>query len=421
MVQLQIINKILDSKNYSMLRLNEVDRSYFPEYQDEIAFIENHIQQFGNVPDKETFGAEFEDFEFISVEESDEYLISTLKEEYLYAKAVPVLQTMADKLQTDSNEAVAFLKEELPNLQVNSFVKGTDIISQAEDRYSEYQDIKNDREKFFMESGFKELDEITGGFHRGEELVVLFARTGIGKTWVAMKMAEHHWKLNKRVGLLEPEMSANKIGYRFDTLNKNISSRALMLGNDIAGYERYINNLKSNKTPFFVTHPRDFSNRVYVSKLKQWCETNKLDVLYVDGISYLQDERAEKGDSITNKLTDISEDLMQLSIDLKIPVIVVVQSNRVGSRDEDLDLENIRDSDGIAFNSSLVISIQQKQEGLQLKINKARNSRVGDKLVYLWEADKGTFQYIPQPDRGKQDEKKAENLRRKFENEDERY
>ena len=57
----------------------------------------------------------------------------------------------------------------------------------------------------FIETGFKELDDVLGGFHLGEELVVIFARTGQGKTWVSLKMLEHIWKMNKRVGLLEPE------------------------------------------------------------------------------------------------------------------------------------------------------------------------------------------------------------------------
>ena len=140
---------------------------------------------------------------------------------------------------------------------------------------------------------------------------------------------------------------------------------------------------------------------------------NNLDILAVDCISYLQDERKRSGDNKTTQLTNISEDLMQLSIDLKIPVLVVVQSNRMGTQQEDLELENIRDSDGIAYNASIVLSVQQKEEGLQISTKKVRNANNNVKLVYLWDADKGTFDYIPQEDR-KGDEEKAEDLRRRY-------
>ena len=105
---------------------------------------------------------------------------------------------------------------------------------------------------------------------------------------------------------------------------------------------------------------------------------------------------------------------MQLSIDLGIPILVVVQSNRAGTQNEDLELENIRDSDGIAYNASVVLSIQQKEVGLQIQNVKSRNARVGLKWVYLWDTDKGTFEYIPQPEKGEKDEEKAQELRRRY-------
>ena len=67
-----------------------------------------------------------------------------------------------------------------------------------------------------------------------------------------------------------------------------------------------------------------------------------------------------------------------------------------------------------AINASTVIAIQQKQEGLQLKLVKSRNAKMGTKLIYMWDADVGTFEYIPQPARGEEDEEKAEDLRRRY-------
>jgi replicative DNA helicase len=415
MVELQLINKVLADRSDGILKLNGITKEYFIQYQEEYNWIENHKDDFGNIPDTESFLSQFPDFEIINVQESNEYLVSTFREEYLYSLSVPVITKLAELLQTDSYAAVDYLREKLPELTIPELRTGTDIISAANERLNEYKDVQEHREQRFIETGFKELDEVITGFHTGEELVVLFARTGQGKSWVLIKMLEHAWKMKKRVGLVEPEMSANKTGYRFDTVNNHISNTSLIRGDEIRGYEKYIQNLQNAEVPFYVTHPKDFQRKITVSKLRSFCESNKIDILAVDGISYLTDQRKEKGDNRTTQLTNISEDLMDLSIDLGIPILVVCQSNREGAKEDDLKLENIRDSDGIAYNASIVISVQQKEPGLQLVLNKSRNTRIGTKLTYLWDIDTGQFDYIPSDESGIDDEEQARDLRRRYE------
>lgn len=421
MIELQILNKILKEKSDSILTLNDITGEFFHKYKEEFDYIENHKKEYGNIPDTETFLAAFPEFDVLQVAESNEYLINELREQHLYSISVPVIQKLADLMQTNSYEAVEYLKSNIDSLKVDGVVKGSDIISQAGERLEIYNETKENKETHFIETGFKELDDVLGGFHLGEELVVIFARTGQGKTWVSLKMLEHIWKMNKRVGLLEPEMSAIRTGYRFDTLHKHISNTNLIRGEEVKGYERYINELKEKEVPFFVAHPKDFQRKVTVSKLRSWVESNNIEVLAIDGISYLTDERKQKGDSRTVQLTNISEDLMDLSEDLGVPVIVVCQSNREGARNEDLEIENIRDSDGIAYNASIVLAIQQKEVGLQLLVKKSRNSSTNAKLTYVWDADVGKFEYVASTDSGIDDTEKAEAVRRKFDNDDEGF
>lgn len=403
------------------MTLNNIDNDYFHQYREEIDYIQKHKQEYGNIPDAETFLSKFPEFDLINVNESTEYLVNTFREEHLYSLSVPVITKLSELMQTDSYEAVDYLKSQIDNLKIVGSTKGVDIISQARQRLQTYQETRENKSTHFIPTGFEELDDVIGGIHKGEELVVIFARTGQGKTWVQLKILEHMWKMNQRIGLLEPEMSADKTGYRFDTIHKHISNSSLIRGEDIKGYERYIHSLEEKQVPFFVAHPRDFQRKVTVSKLKSWVESNRIDVLAIDGISYLTDERKERGDSRTVQLTNISEDLMDLSIDLGVPVIVVCQSNREGARNEDLELENIRDSDGIAYNASIVIAVQQKEPGLQLSLKKSRNSSNSAKLTYLWDADIGKFEYIPSDESGVDDDEKAEEIRRRYTDESEEF
>ena len=418
MVELQVLSKVLKEQSFSLITLNNITDDYFITYPTEYQFIKNHFIEFGNVPDKETFLSNFPNFVIVDVTESDSYLVRTFSEEYLYSQTVPVINKLAEIIQSDSNAAVEYLQSQLPRLTLQTGVIGTNIIADAETRYNEWVDRCKHPEHYFIQTGFQELDEIVGGWQCGEEFAVLFARTGEGKSWILIKSLEHAWKMGKRVGLIEPEMSAIKTGYRFDTLNGNMSNLGLVRGQDVSMYDQYIDFLKVKENPFVVAHPKDFRRQITVSKLKAFCEVHKLDILGIDGISYLTDERKQRGDNRTTALTNISEDIMDLSIQLGIPILVVCQSNREGAKDNDTapGLENIRDSDGIAYNASTVISAKQKGPGIELNVVKNRNGQRGEGILYFWDIDKGVFRYIPSNHDGVANEESVQKVKNKYGN-----
>ena len=397
-VSAQIISKILHSKSLDILVTNNIPKEYLVGYEDEINFIYEHKKKYGNIPDIETFVSKFKEFEVVGVEESDKYLIDALKEEHLYEVSYKILETSAKLMKTDSNEAMSYLLSHIDELQPTYGVKGVDIIQQADKRYEEFLDRKSNQANWFFPSGFPELDNVINGIQRTEELVVLFARTNQGKSWALEKICTSVWELGHNVGYVSPEMGDSSIGYRFDTLHRNFSNQDLKWGRDTLDeteYKTYIDELKTHKNKFIITEPKDYDYEVTVSKIKNHIIENNLDLIAIDGITYMTDERARRNDSRTNELTHISEDLIAMSKELNVPVLVVVQSNRGGAgleEDNTPELENIRDSDGIAHNATKVISIRKTQDDvLILEVKKQRDGIVGTKCQYTWNADKGEF------------------------------
>lgn len=421
MICLQIINKVLQSNDINIISKHSLEEDHFIGYEEEFNFIMNHYQKYQRVPDKATFLSTFKEFEFVDVGETDEYLLDTLYEETLYYKSVEVVQKVADLLTVNANDAVEYLQSQIPNLSVTNITEGTDIISQSKERFDIYLEKMNGQDPWYITSGFEELDTLIHGWAKGEELVVFFARTGQGKSWVLVKTLEHAWNIGNRVGYISPEMSPSKIGYRFDTVNKNFANSNLVWGKSEPEYESYIKELSAQPKPFIVATPQDFQKKITISKLKQFCKSNKLDILGIDGITYLTDERHTRGDNKTTSLTNISEDLIALSSELGIPIIVVVQSNRNGAKSEEAegtpDLETIRDSDGIAQNATKVLSFRQTGAGLEIGIKKHRDGINGGKVLYYWDINKGLFNYIPsegdsvRPERKQQ---KVEDIKKTF-------
>ena len=403
LVQLQIISKIIQTQNADILDEYTLTSDMFVGYQDELEYITEHIEKYGNVPDEVTFLGQFPEFDLQEVNESDKYLVNTIREEYLYYKTSAVLNKVAELTKDDSNVAVEYLLGELPNLEPNYDIGGTDIIHDAEKRLDKYREVKANPNNWFLESGFKELDDEIHGLKRGEELFVIVARTNQGKSWVLAKICAHVWQTGFNVGYMSPEMSDTSIGYRFDTLINHFSNRGLTWGKDEVGedeYGAYIDGLKDKENKFIVATPRDFGGQVTVRKIKNWIKQHKLDLVAIDGITYMSDERYRRGDSKNVSLTNISEDLMSLSVEMGVPIVVVVQANRSGVIGEDdegtPELESIRDSDGISHNASKVLSIRQKKDNvLEMGIKKNRDGKVGGKVTYVWDINTGEFTYIP--------------------------
>ena len=398
MVGLQIINKVLKTKDIDLIIKNDLTEQHFLGCEGYYNFLMNHYRRYGNIPDSVTFLDAFEDFTLLDVTESDEYLIDKIQEEYLYSQLVPVLQDAAGKLQTNSIEAFESLKSALIDVQPKTSSFGVDIVAEANLRLESYKIRRDSDEPWMYPTGFPELDEHIGGLAKGEEFMVIVARTNQGKSWILEKMATHIWHLGANVGYISPEMSYDNVGYRFDTLFQHFPNFDLYKGNDVPEYEEYINDLMTqNKYCFKVATPIDFNRRITISKLRSFCLQNNLNLLCIDGIKYLTDERYKRGDNVTTSLTNISEDIMGLSLELGIPIVAVVQANRSGAGLEagTPDLESIRDSDGISHNATKVLSVRQKDDKLHMAIKKNRNGPVDVTVSYDWNINIGEFVYNP--------------------------
>ena len=423
MVALQILSKILATKDISIIENNLLTEDYFVGYTNEYNFILQHVKEYGSVPDKATFLSKF-DIDLVEVTESDRYLVDTIREEYLYYKSVPVVQKVAELLKSDANAAAEYMIHALKDLQPTYRLGGVDIIADAQERYDQFIERKEHQDEWFFTCGFEELDELIHGIQREEELFVIFARTNQGKSWVLEKMCTHVWQIGFNVGYISPEMGASSVGYRFDTLYNNFSNKGLMWGKDDveeSDYKDYIEELMQKKNKFIVATPNDFDRKITVTKLKNWIQQYDLNLVAVDGITYMTDERFQRGDTKTTQLTHISEDLMSLSMEMKVPILIVVQANRGGVVNDDEgtpELETIRDSDGISHNASKVISIRQTKDGiLKMEVKKQRFGAVGGKLNYSWDINSGAFVFVPAEDDAEprqKTERKVRETKKKF-------
>lgn len=422
MIQLQALNYIVNKKDADFL--TKYDDKYYFNYKDQYNFVLKHFKTYKTIPDIGTVLDHFPDFTPMDVSESVAYLEQRLYEEYVYNDCVETINASEKDFARDAVKTKDKIIQRLQSIQAPNRSYGIDIIKNAGDRYDILLEKQMDRDAHLFSTNLTELDMIlNGGLRRGEELIVIYARTNNAKTWIAEKLAVEVWagprdaKGNPtgkgvNVGFFSPEMSATEIGYRFDTLFKNFDNYGIT-GADAKfnsdPYKKYINALAGKDRPLFnVVTPLDFPDkRVTVTELSRWIETFDLKMIVIDGLTYLTNERGHRGKNTTENLTEIAEDLMLLSMEKKIPIIAVMQANRTGARDSDgevstesPELDTIRGSDGISHNASRAVSVYKAKDVIKLYLSKNRYGEKGQHLFYQYDINTGTFTYTANPKDG---------------------
>lgn len=288
--QEQVLNYILNN-HPEFITLNNINDSYFSNYKEEFNFIKNHIQNYNSVPDLTTFCDKFNDFEILNISENPQYLLHALiadKQERMLAEAFNKIRVEINNGNIDS--AVKLFKSSQNLIEDNNQLAVTDILNDTS-RYDDYVEKCGDFKKYYVKTGFHELDLLIGGWDRVEELSTIIARGGVGKSWFLFKSALAATEQGLRVGLFSGEMSHNKVGYRIDTLSSNISNYALTKGKiEVQNlYKKHIDNLKNKYSGnLFILEPSN--GPASVSTLKSFIESYNLDILFVDQHSLLVDD-----------------------------------------------------------------------------------------------------------------------------------
>lgn len=412
MIQLQVLNDILERKDSSVIIMNNLSQEYFSDFPNEFNFIKRHIENYGNVPDKISFLDKFPDFEIIDVNENQSFLMEELSKDFKTRFLAKTFNSVRELLQNGkTEEAMQLYMTAKDNAASLISIQSVDILKDKT-RYEAYVEKCKDFSKYYVKTGFNELDALIGGWDRLEELATISARPGVGKSWILLVVAKAAAEQGLRVGIYSGEMSEQKVGYRFDTLTGHLSNSSLMRGNeDIqAQYKQYIDTLDSRFTGCVkVLTPTMINGPATVTALRAFIEKENLDILCVDQHSLLEDDRKAKNP--VERASNISKDLKNLQVMKKIPIIAVSQQNRA-STENGITTANIAQSDRISQDSTILLFIEQKDSVMTLNLVKARDAVNNKKLHYVVDFDKGIFQFLPEEELNSQE---CEDLKNEYE------
>lgn len=208
-------------------------------------------------------------------------------------------------------------------------------------------------------TGIFDLDKVTNGLHE-EELTIIGARPGVGKTTLALQIALKIAEKGLPVGIISLEMSSTQIIQKILSKKTNIDSDKIRTGKlteaeieKVAIAEGEISDL-----PFFInTRIRNIQDiEIYARKLKN---KNNLGLLIVDYLQLVKSKN--KFSSREQEVAEISRTLKLLSLELKIPIIGLCQLNRNAARTEPT-LADLRESGAIEQDADNVIFLYKEND-----------------------------------------------------------
>lgn len=414
--ELQLINKVLTDKDYSLIEDNSITKEHLPQVEKEFKFLADFYSQYKSVPDKLTFAEKFPKFEFIEVNQPIKSIIDELREQALFRRAVSVINESSGLFEQNANLGAEFLLSHLDYLQPTYNIPYTDIMHDTK-RLEEWKEKQKNPEGSFIPLPLKELQDMLYGYQRGEELFLWLAKSGVGKSFTLSMSAEAASKAGYRVALISPEMQTSTIAYRIDSSRTHFNNMSMQKGLLIPGYEEYFDEILKSDEHIFVADSNDFGGDITVSQCKNFVKQTKADILFIDGLVYVKPDGYNHRMSMTDYMGEAGKQLLTFSNEVKIPVVAVVQSqrnkNKNGDEEEIATSENIFGSYQLAQAATRIVSINRTASALKYSVVKNRygldhQSSKSKGILYNCDWSTMTVTYIPDLEDVKKDEEMSE-------------
>ena len=258
-----------------------------------------------------------------------------------------------------------------------SFMAVKDALAESFDRLDELH--KQAEGLRGVPTGFKDLDDTLAGMQKSN-LLILAARPGIGKTSLALNIAQNvAVKYKRPVGFFSLEMSKEELVDRLLVAQADIDAWRLKTGklteDDFTKLSNAMGELA--EAPLYIDDTPALSILEMRTKARRLQVEAGIDLLVVD---YLQLARSRQLENRVQEVSEISQGLKNLARELKIPILTISQLSRAVEQrggQKKPQLADLRESGSIEQDADVVMFIWREEEdnmeNINLDIAKHRN------------------------------------------------
>jgi replicative DNA helicase len=360
----------------------------------------------GNVPTREMFE---EAFPTIDLPPPDRIKINARiasMKDYMVRQEINTMQNKLEELlyAEDASEAVKHIQRCAMDLSVLGAAESDlDLAKDKDDIIAAYEESKFREGLKGLPWPWETMNEETGGLNNGE-FTVLYGRPKSMKTWLMLKVAAHCYTYaNSRILIYTREMHPKVLRQRLVALmiqapykefidgrldeveaaeGGTLEDRFYDLVSTIDIEEQTIHEETGHRRQILITSDRDNKKGGGgVTGLRQKIEDYKPDLICVDGVYLMRNDRDNKRSIKWDNITAITQDLHDICLDFNRPLIGTTQANR-DSEDKkgEATMRGMAFSDSFAQDCDLGINVirkpgaDPKQAELALVVTGARES-----------------------------------------------
>ena len=244
-------------------------------------------------------------------------------------------------------------------------------------------------------SGYKDLDELTAGFQKGD-LIIIAARPSVGKTAFVLNITQNVALDHKvPVAFFSFEMNKDQLVQRLLTAEGRVDAQRLRRGK--LQDEEFVRLGRAagilSHAPIWIDDTSGMSLMELRTKCRRLVKEQQIGLVVVDYLQLM--EAPGHSENRQQEISQISRSLKGLAKELKVPVIALSQLSRMPEQrtDKRPQLSDLRESGAIEQDADLVMFIY-RQEMYEGPVDKDGNSLEGKAEIIIGKQRNGPTGFV---------------------------
>jgi replicative DNA helicase len=384
-IELALLTRVMVDSDFHSLEKARIDESFFTN--DIAREVYKYLRETyhaastqGHVPSLEMTRTRFPSFYGAQPYDTVPVLSSELRRGRVQMELLALAQNLALKASTDPMAAMAELRAE--SAKIASLSEVGEDLSMA----SAYNMLLNTYDTVQSSSGmlgipypWDALNEETQGMQNGQ-FIVLYARPKSMKTWLGIYMGVCAYLKSRRRVLfytreMAPKLVAQRVAamlcgvdykaFKSGKLQPEVKAKVFTLLQELLDDEKSAGTYGKNQPFFIITSDRSSGSTGGgggVGWLQAKIRDLKPELVIVDGMYLMKDDRTNQRSIDWKQIAHISQDLKLTCQNFDIPLIGITQANRAAQKAKGEDLTELAFSDALGQDADAVFRVSKTEK-----------------------------------------------------------
>lgn len=383
-IELALLTKVMVDRDFHTLEKAQITEEFFqtPQARELYAFLRSTYHNpatAGHVPSVEMTRVNFPSFFPFNGTDTVPILAAQLRKEKIRMDLSILGQQILAEAELDPMQCMATLKARTSQLSALAEV-GQDLsmASAFAQLRQQYDIVASSQGLLGIPFPWPIMNEELQGM-QNSQFIVLYGRPKSMKSWVAIYMAVWAYiNARRRVLFYTREMSPlmvagraaccmSKIAYkpyRQGKLQPELKAHLFNILEELIDDERAVEYMGGTRQPYFII-TSDRSGGANSGGGVAWLQAKirelKPDIVFVDGLYLMKDDRTNSRSVDWKNIAHISQDMKLTGQEFDIPVVGVTQANRQADKAKGVDLTELAYADALGQDADVVMRVSKRE------------------------------------------------------------